>query len=152
APVEAEYSRVLGSIPDGHAKTAGLAAGQASAWATLARREGDGHETAARPPYVPLPGPGEYQFTPPFDFAAQPGWGKVTPFVIDLEEHDVAGPQRLTSVRYARDLAYVKAIGSIHSATRTPEQSAIARFWYEDSPLGWNRIANIAIRQQRLDT
>ena len=53
--------------------------------------------------------------------------------------------------QYARDLAYVKAIGGIDSTTRTPEQSQIAQFWYEDSPLGWNRIANTVIRQQGLD-
>ena len=100
---------------------------------------------------MPRPGPGEYQFTPPFNFAAQPGWGRVKPFVIDLREHAVDGPQRLSSVQYARDLAYVKAIGDIDSTIRTPEQSEIAQFWYEDSPLGWNRIANTAVRQRGLD-
>jgi hypothetical protein len=32
-----------------------------------------------------------------------------------------------------------------------PEQTEIARFWYEDSPLGWNRIANTVVRQRGLD-
>jgi hypothetical protein len=45
----------------------------------------------------------------------------------------------------------VKAIGNIASTTRTREQSEIAKFWYEDSPLGWNRIANTVVREQRLD-
>jgi membrane-associated phospholipid phosphatase len=45
----------------------------------------------------------------------------------------------------------VTAIGDINSTVRTPEQSEIARFWYEDSPLGWNRIANTAVRQRELD-
>jgi hypothetical protein len=57
----------------------------------------------------------------------------------------------LTSVQYARDLAYIKSIGHNASTTRTREQSEIAQFWYEDSPLGWNRIANTAIRQRGLD-
>jgi hypothetical protein len=149
--VEAEYRRVLAAFPPGEAKTSGIALGQASAQATLSRRQADGAEAAAQPPYVPQPGPGEYQFTPPFNFAAQPGWGRVRPFVIRLEEHALEGPQPLSSVQYARDLAYVKAIGHIASRIRTPEQSEIARFWYEDSPLGWNRIANAAIRQRGLD-
>ena len=51
------------------------------------RRQGDGADSAAQPAYVPGTGPGEYQFTAPFDFAAQPGWGRVQPFVIDLREH-----------------------------------------------------------------
>jgi membrane-associated phospholipid phosphatase len=100
---------------------------------------------------VPRPGPGEYQFTPPFNFAAQPGWERVKPFVIDLEDHALEGPQALSSVQYARDLAFIRSIGHIASTTRTREQSEIAQFWYEDSPLGWNRIANTAIRQRGLD-
>jgi hypothetical protein len=149
--VETEYGRALAAIAEGPAKTGGIALGQTAARATLARRQGDGADSAAQPPYVPRPGPGEYQFTAPFNFAAQPGWGKVRPFIIDLQEHTLEGPQPLSTVQYARDLAYVKAIGSTASATRTPEQSEIARFWYEDSPLGWNRIANAAIRERRLD-
>jgi hypothetical protein len=115
------------------------------------RRQRDGADTAAQPAYVPRPGSGEYQFTAPFDFAAQPGWGNVQPFVIDLREHRVEGPQVLTSSQYASDLAYIKEIGHVASKTRTAEQSEIAKFWYEDSPLGWNRIANIVVRQRGLD-
>jgi hypothetical protein len=151
ALVEAAYGRALAGVPDGPGKDAGVATGRASAVTNLTLRQEDGFEEATQPVYVPRPGPGEYQFTPPFNFAAQPGWGRVRPFIIELREHMVEGPQRLSSMQYARDLAYVKAIGDIDSTTRTPEQSEIAQFWYEDSPLGWNRIANTAIRQERLD-
>jgi hypothetical protein len=149
--IEAAYSRALAGIPDGPAKAAGIATGQASAAANMARRQGDGFEEATQPVYVPRPGAGEYQFTPPFNFAAQPSWGRVKPFVIDLREHQLEGPHRLSSVQYARDLAYVKAIGEIDSRVRTAEQSEIAQFWYEDSTLGWNRIANTAVRLRKLD-
>jgi hypothetical protein len=151
ALVEAAYASALARIEDGPARSAGIAIGQASAWANMARRQGDGFEDATQPVYVPRPGRGEYQFTPPFNFAAQPGWGRVTPFVIDLQDHELDGPQRLFSVQYARDLAYVQAIGDIASTMRTPEQAEIAQFWYEDSPLGWNRIANTAVRRRGLD-
>jgi hypothetical protein len=145
------YNGALATVPEGTSKTAGIATGLASARATLTRREGDGLETATQPVYVPQPGPGEYQFTPPFNFAAQPGWGRVKPFIIDLAEHALEGPLHLSSVQYAADLAHVKAVGHVNSRIRTDEQSEIARFWYEDSPLGWNRIANTAIRQRELD-
>ena len=151
AMVEAAYTRALAGIPDGPARTAGIAVGQASAAASILRRQGDGFEDATQPVYVPRPGPGEYQFTPPFNVAALPGWGRVKPFVIDLREHALEGPERLSSVQYARDFAYLKAIGDIHSRIRTQEQSEIAQFWYEDSPLGWNRIANTAVQQRGLD-
>ena len=149
--VEAAYGRALAGVRDGPAKTAGIATGQAAAWATLNRRQHDGADGASQPAYVPRPGAGEYQFTPPVDFAAQPGWGRVTPFVIDPREHALDGPQPLDGIAYARDLAYVKEIGHLTSRTRTPEQAEIARFWYEDSPLGWNRIANVVVRQRGLD-
>lgn len=151
ALVESAYSSALASVREGAAKKAGIATGQAAAWATLNRRQSDGADTATQPVYEPRPGPGEYQFTPPFNFAAQPGWGRVTPFVIDLSEHALEGPHALTGRQYARDFAYVKEIGDIASKTRTAEQSEIAKFWYEDSPLGWNRIANTVVRQRGLD-
>jgi PAP2 superfamily len=149
--IDSAYSRALETLPDGPARTAGIATGQAAARATLTRRQNDGNETAAEAAYVPQPGPGEYQFTAPFTFALLPGWGRVQPFAIDLKQHTLEGPLPLSSVQYARDLAYLKSIGGMASTTRTPEQSEIARFWYEDSPLGWNRIANTVARQQRLD-
>jgi hypothetical protein len=145
------YNRALAGIFDGPAKNGGIATGVAAARATLARRQGDGSENGSQPMYVPKPGPGEYQFTPPFNFAAQPGWGRVKPFIIDLKEHELDGPLPLSSMQYARDLEYVKEIGHIASRTRTPQESELAKFWYEDSTLGWNRIANIALRERRLD-
>jgi hypothetical protein len=150
ALVEAAYASALAGIHEGPARTAGIATGQAAA-ANLARRQGDGFAEATQPVYAPRPATGEYQFTPPFNFAALPGLGRVTPFVIDLHDHELDGPLRQSNAQYARDLAYVQAIGDIDSTTRTAEQSEIAQFWYEDSPLGWNRIANTAVRQRGLD-
>jgi membrane-associated phospholipid phosphatase len=151
ALVEDAYSHALAGIKDGAAKASGISVGQASAAANMLRRRGDGSEQAAEPVFVPRSAPGEYQFTPPFNFAALPGWARVKPFVIELREHPAQGPDRLTGAQYARDLAFVKAIGKSDSRVRTAEQSEIAQFWYEDSPLGWNRIASTAIRQQHLD-
>lgn len=151
ARVNAEYDRVLAAIPDDAAKAAGLATGKAAARANLSRRSTDGLEAAAQPAYVPRTSPGEYQFTPPFDFAAQPQWGRVQPFVIDVRKHAVPGPHALASADYARDLDHIRALGALSSTIRTPEQSEIAKFWYEDSPLGWNRIANTVIRDRALD-
>lgn len=150
-PVEAAYGAALSNVRDGPAKNAGIATGQAAAWATLNRRRDDGADAAAQPPYLPATGAGEYQFTPPFDFAAQPGWGHVRPFVIALADHTLDGPLPLDSPAYARDVAEVQAIGPAASKVRTAGQSEIATFWYEDSPLGWNRIANTAVRQRGLD-
>jgi hypothetical protein len=151
ALVASAYDRTVAHVPDGPARAAGIATGRAAARATIERRRGDRADTASRPAYVPGPGAGDYRFTAPFDFAAMPGWGRVEPFVVDLRQHALDGPQPTDGAAFARDLAEVKAIGHVASRTRTPEQTAIARFWYEDSPLGWNRIANAVVRGRRLD-
>lgn len=151
ALVESAYVRALTTVRDGPAKAAGIATGRAAARATLERRQGDGADTATQPVYAPRTGPGEYQFTAPFDFANLPSWGRVPPFVIELREHAVEGPLALAGAKYAKDFAEVKSIGHVTSKTRTAEQSEIARFWYEDSPLGWNRITNTVVRQRKLD-
>ena len=44
----------------------------------------------------------------------------------------------------------MKAIGEVNSTLRTVEQSEIARFWYEDSPIGWNRIANTVLLREKV--
>ena len=143
--------RVFLGVPEGPAKAAGIAVGQR-------RRAGDAepprqgrrrHRSAAR--LVPKGTAGDYQFTAPFDLALLPGWGRLQPFAIALADHRLDGPLPVTSRQYARDLTYLQSIGALDSTTRTAEQSTIAQFWYEDSPLGWNRIANSVVRQRRLD-
>ncbi len=151
AMVETAYGLALQALPPGRARTEGIATGQAAAWANLNRRRHDGADGAALPLYAPQDKPGDYQFTAPFDFAGLPGWGRVQPFVVQLNEHRADGPQALTSRAYERDLAHVQAIGQLNSSTRTAEQTQIASFWYEDSPLGWNRIALAAVQQRGLD-
>jgi len=151
ALVETAYLQALSTVRDGPAKTAGIATGQAAALSTLARRQADGADQATQPVYVTKPGAGEYQFTAPFDFANLPGWGRVQPFAINLPEHALEGPLPLTSHAYGRDFAQVKQIGQNTSSTRTAEQTEIAKFWYEDSPLQWNRIANTVAKERGID-
>jgi len=157
APVEIAYAAALLAIPNGPAKDAGIKLGQQSAKANLDRRTNDGLANANEPSYVPNGKPGDYDFTPPFDAppfgpaALLPGWGRVTPFGIQLSEHQLPGPLSLTSDEYARDFNFVKAIGKLDSTVRTAEQTDIAYFWFEFTPIGWNRIANTIVRQRHLD-
>jgi hypothetical protein len=155
--VEIAYHSALLAIPDGAAKTAGIELGQKAAAANLDRRLADGFDTATQPAYVSTGTPGDYDFTPPFDVpplgpgALFPGWGRITPFAIDLMDHKLKGPLPLTSREYARDFEYLKSVGKSDSRTRTAEQTDIANFWFEFSPLGWNRIANTIVMQKRID-
>ena len=162
AQVDAAYNSVLASIPDSTSKTNGIAIGKAVAAAILAMRSAD-HATDFVA-YTPGTQPGEWQPTPnpvPFDPPAPadylpavlPGWGKVTPFVLRRSnQFEPEGPPRLSSNRYAADYNEVKAIGDKYSTVRTPEQTSIARFWYEGSPAGWSRIGRVVAQSQGLDS
>jgi membrane-associated phospholipid phosphatase len=155
--VEIAYQAALLAVPEGSAKQAGIKLGQQSAAANLTRRIGDGADTSTSPAYVPNGKPGDYDFVPPFAApplgpgALFPSWGKVTPFAIELSQHQLPGPQALTSAAYARDVNDLKSIGRHDSRTRTPEQTDIALFWFEFSPMGWNRIANTILVQEKAD-
>ena len=149
--IDDAYASHLAVIADGSAKNAGIALGVAAARAPLARRAGDGSDPSAQPAYTPKSAPGDYQFTSPFNAAFFTGWGKVVPFGIEVSEHRVRGPLALGSAKYAADFNEVKEIGGATSAVRTADQSEIAKFWYEDSPLGWNRIAAAAIERAGTD-
>ena len=60
-------------------------------------------------------------------------------------------PLAVDSARALADLEEVKAIGGSKSLTRTAEQSEIARYWYESSPRGWNRIAREVLAPRQFD-
>ena len=51
-----------------------------------------------------------------------------------------AGPNPLTSRAYAKDLNEVKAIGALHSTTRTPDETDAAIFWQDHAFALWNRV------------
>jgi hypothetical protein len=146
ASVETDYISALATIPDGRHKARGIEVGQAAAAAILALRAADGSDTLLVVDNFPQgTAPGEYRFTPGTPFAFAPGWGDVTPFVLDDSSQFRPGPPHpVTSRKYAEDLNEIKALGGDGVTTpsaRTPEQTKIALFWVESSPLQWNRIA-----------
>ena len=149
--LDARLAASLAAVADGAAETRGVALGRQAAAALLAHRAGDGSDTPLVGDYVPGTGPGRYQFTPPFDFAAQPGWRAVRPFALErVNQFRPGPPPSLTSKSYAAALAEVKGAGEASSAARTSEQTAYAKFWYEFSERGWNRIARVVAAERGL--
>jgi membrane-associated phospholipid phosphatase len=151
--LDTAYADSLSGIPDGAAKDAGIAIGKAAAAAIIALRSSDGSQ--APMPYTPGSGPGVWIPTPP-DFlpAGVPGWGKVIPFGLRSGAQFRLKPPEyfdLTSEAYTADYEEVKSIGDVNSPIRTAEQSEIARFWYEGSQQGWNRITRMFLAQHDLD-
>jgi hypothetical protein len=151
--VEKDYVAALAAIPDTPAKAQGILIGQAAAAAILVLRDADGSNALFLDSgYVPGPNPGDFQFIPGLPFAAGPGWGKVTPFVLtSSSQHRPKAPYALSSKKYAADFDEVKSLGAVDSTTRTAEQTEIALFWVEGAPQGWNRIARIVSVQHGLD-
>jgi len=157
ASVEADYTASLATIPTGTAKTSGLALGRAAAAAILALRSADGYDTPlVDPSYQEGTAPGEYRYTPGTPFAFAPRLGEdLTPFVLeDGSQFRPGPPYPLESRRYAADLNEIKRLGGdgvITHSERTPEQTEIALFWVESSPLAWNRIARTVSDAKGLD-
>jgi hypothetical protein len=60
-------------------------------------------------------------------------------------------PPPVDSAQARADMAEVRAFGAQTSRTRSAEQSEIARFWYEASDQGWNRIAREVAAAHHLD-
>ena len=130
AAIDADYQALLASVADGPAKAAGIALGEQAATAIVALCADDGmvapdvyRPHAAAGVYVPTVGP------------AVPHWGKRRPWVMPRGDHFRPGPPpSLTSDTWARDYNEIKAIGSKTSTQRTPEQTAIAKFWEATAP------------------
>jgi len=149
--LDAAYAGALARLPEGNAKAAGVALGERAAQAILAARAGDGSANA-QGPYAPTPAPGAYQFTPPFDFAAFVNWGAVKPFAITSgDQFRTAAPFALTDSGYTADFNEVKSLGAAQSTARTEEQTQIARFWLESTPMSWQRIAMRLAAERRLN-
>ena len=142
AAIEADYQAALKTVPDGSAKTAGVATGEQAATAVLASCDEDGW--MAPNTYRPHTTPGVY--VPTF-FPVVPHWGKRKPWVMTSGEQFRPGPPpSLTSDTWKRDLAEIKALGGKNSTQRTPEQTAIAQFWEATAPdVYWPVARSVAV-------
>jgi len=139
--IDALLASQLAQVPDGAAKTAGIALGRRSAAAVLAAREGDGWDFPGT--YTFSDEPGDYQTTPPWNgFVLQPGFRFARPFALNAPDQlRPNAPPRLTSVRYAKAYNEVKEVGRADSAVRTSEQTAYAVWWMEFAEGFQNRLA-----------
>jgi hypothetical protein len=157
ASTEAAYTAALADIPDNADKSKGIALGKATAKAVLVKRAED-HANAG--PFLnktcpPAGQPGAYQCTPERPFVAFEVWEKVTPFVMkDHTEFRPGPPYAVTDAQFKKDLDEVQSLGGDGKTTpsaRTEEQTQIALFWLESSPLKWSRIARTVAIQQGLN-
>lgn len=154
------YTQTMAAIPDGDAKTRGIALGHAAAQAILQRRANDGIASVMFP-VTPGTEPGQYRFTFPFDgppfngFYDSPGWGDLQTFGIQSStQFPVPPPYEINSAAYTQDYNEIKRLGCAGctgAGGRSPDQENIAKFWVENSPFGWNKIAGQLIQQRHPD-
>ena len=136
AAIDADYEAALKLVPDGPAKTSGVAVGEQAAAACLARVD----EGLTLPDtYRPHAAAGVYV---PTLLPAVPNWGKRQPWVMTSGSQFRPGPPpALTSEKWTRDYNEIKALGAKNSTQRTPEQTAIARFWEATAPVVYWPVA-----------
>ena len=135
--IDADYQALLGRVPDGSAKTAGIALGEQAATAIVALCADDG--ALAPDVYRPHAAPGVYV---PTTGPAVPHWGARRPWVMSRGDHFRPGPPpALTSALWARDYNEIKAVGGKTSTQRTPEQTAMAKFWEATLPVVYWPVA-----------
>lgn len=154
--VDEGYARTRASLPDGPRTERGLDLGERSAAALLELRRRDGSETPmVVADYPQGDEPGEWRFTRERPFAFAPGWGDVEPFgLVQPNQFRPRPPHPVHSRAYARDLRQVKRLGSdgvSYPSGRTEEQTEIALFWVESSPLSWNRLGRSLASRNGLD-
>jgi hypothetical protein len=152
ATLAGDYAASLALVPNGPAKTDGIAAGEAAAAAMLAARAGDGRYGPFR--FTADNTVGKWRPEPSTQVGDPNAWLKdVTPFAIDDPAHyRTLGPDDLTSKKYAEDFNEVKALGRKTDSTRTADQTDVANFWAVNPPRLWSGIARTLATQQGLST
>jgi hypothetical protein len=130
ATYDALLQQQIGKSPKGFQRL-GAAVGAKVAAEVLEWRQNDGWIVPSFPPYSEPPLPGRWQPTPPaFSPATFTHVQQAKPLATASSTHFMpVAPPSLTSARYAADLNEIKAIGKSDSATRTTEQTTIARIW-----------------------
>jgi hypothetical protein len=143
--IEQAYQQALATVADAGAKSAGVAAGERAAAATLGARAGD--MPAGPESYRPHAVAGSYVPTAP---VAVPTWSGRKPWLMaSASQFRPAPPPALTSETWARDYNEVKALGG-RSASRTAEQTEVAKFWdYSLPPIYTNVVRSVALSSGR---
>jgi hypothetical protein len=144
--IDAKFQDSLSQLGSDAHVGQGIRVGNEAANAILAARADDGSDSIP-PVFVPKPGPGEYQLTPPnFQQPVFTHWADVRPFALDsADQFRPPTPPAVTSPRYTTDFDEIKSLGQNSSTSRSAEQTDIGRFWGA-APVQnvWNQIAQVA--------
>ena len=148
------YTAALAAIPDGAAKTDGIAVGHSAAQAIIALRANDGRTTTVpEPPNGTEPGQWRRTGTNPSAPAVTPYVGQVTPFLVESpDQFRPKGPYPLDSHAYAVEFERTRLYGAKTGSLRTEEQTEIALFWTENTLRQYNRALRALANERGLST
>jgi hypothetical protein len=145
--LDATLAKALAAIPDGDAKTKGVALGRKAAAEIIALRANDGSDAVET--YRPVTRPGVYV---PTASVASSTVGGFTPFVMTSgAQFRPAPPPALDSATWTRDLNEIRDVGAHNSKTRTEEQKTIARFWFLTGARTYNPIVHQVVTAKGMD-
>jgi hypothetical protein len=156
AALDPLYSQALSAIPDSPTKTAGQKVGLVAANQVISERAGDGRMTpiATTSTFPTLtPAPGVWRLTTPFAAAQTPWIANVRTFVLKSARQFLPPPPpSLQSQTWVDAFNELKSDGSATSTARTPEQTAIAKFWTANVVRQYNAVARKIVDIRGLDT
>ena len=109
-------------------------------------------QTAVDPIGQPAPyqKAGDYKNVPPFNFIFAPSWENARLFSLkQKDQFRCPPPPSLSSKTYTEAFNEVKNRGFLKSSSRTADQTFYAKYWYEFSERGWNRIAAVVAEKKK---
>lgn len=140
--LDSALEKTISAIKDQVAKQKGIQLGKQAGLAIIDARNNDGSASDPIAQIALSKTPGIYQPVPPFNILFAPQWENVRLFGLQSKDQFRSAPYpALSSAEYATAFNEVKEIGKIYSSVRSADQSAYAKFWYEFSEAGWNRVA-----------
>ena len=150
------HDAALAAIPDGAAKRNGILYGGLAAEKVLRERADDGLQTpiGSTSSFPTLaPGPGVWRLAPPTYAAPQTPWmATMRPFVFDSADQFLPPPPpSLQSQQWVDAFNEIKSLGAANSATRTPDQTAVALFWTANVVRQYNLLSRNIATNMNLD-
>jgi hypothetical protein len=152
AALDARLQASLATITDdSEAKSEGIELGRIVAEQVFERSRSDRYDVPALP-FVPGTDPWSWQFTAPGMVARGVTWGGSKPFFLNSpDQFAFAGPHKVTSTDYAKDIEEVRKLGGEKSTERTPHQTAVAIFWTVSATIVMNHVAVTDAKDRKLN-
>jgi hypothetical protein len=154
----AHYAASVSALPADKRTARGIAVGQAAAADIEQLRAGDGLDASTAlfgAPFIyDATNAGQWQVVPPFvAVGAQTPWvAFMRPFTLENAlQFRAPPPPALGSAQYAANFNETEDYGSATSILRTPDETAIARFWNANVPSQQNQLYRDVAVQHGMD-